>query len=85
MRNRQLIRQWAILRAMAASSRGVHFRELAFEHAVSVRTVRRDVDALQQAGFPVVERVADDFGRVRWHLLGSLFAETAPTNAGAGA
>ncbi len=68
-RNRQVVRQWEVLRRLEAGPATVD--ELAAgvgDARVTVRTIYRDLDALQAARFPLVnERHAD--GRVRWHLL----------------
>lgn len=69
MRNRQVVRQWTLLRRLARS-RGNTLRTLSNELGVAGRTIRRDLDALQEAGFPLVDEIADDRGTVQWRLLG---------------
>lgn len=64
-RNAEVIRQWTILREIEASS-GVTIRQLAEMTGVTTRTIRRDLEALQEAGFPLYD-VADD-GSKRWKL-----------------
>jgi predicted DNA-binding transcriptional regulator YafY len=69
-RNDQVTRQWHILRLLE-SSRGITIDELherlPVDHARHVRTVRRDLEALEAAGFPLLnERVG---GNVRWRLM----------------
>ena len=64
-RNSELIRQWTMLRELA-SSRSNTIPKLARTLGVSTRTVRRDLEALQAAGFPVEE---DDVnGSKYWSL-----------------
>lgn len=65
-RGNQLIRQWRILRALESSRYGRTAAELHDEVAElgSVRTVYRDLQALEAAGFPLYQ---DDGGR--WRLL----------------
>lgn len=53
MRNSELVRQWQILRTIDAAPAGVSVRRLARERHVHPRTIRRDIDALERAGFPV--------------------------------
>ena len=56
LRQRGLIRQWKLLRALeAVQPRGLSWAQLqtAAEEAVCVRTLRRDIDTLTLAGFPV--------------------------------
>lgn len=60
-----LLRQWYLL--VALSARGVAVRELAEEHGVTQRTIRRDLDTLRQAGFPLEETRAEH-GRKLWKL-----------------
>src|SRR3954469_4894488 len=65
MRNAEVIRQWAILRDLE-SSRRVTIDDLAERTGVSTRTIRRDLEALQSAGFPLFDEVYD--GRKYWTL-----------------
>lgn len=65
MRNAEVIRQWAILRDLEASRR-LTIDDLASRTGVSTRTIRRDLEALQSAGFPLFDEVHD--GRKYWTL-----------------
>lgn len=67
-RNAEVIRQWNILRTVEAAKNGVSIDSLARQEKVTTRTIRRDLDALQQAGFPLYDDRAD--GRTRWKLNG---------------
>lgn len=62
-----LIRQWILLRTLAARKYGATVKELAQEAEVSVKTIRRDLETFQSAGFPLKE-VVGDFGRKKWRL-----------------
>lgn len=53
MRGDQLARQWRIVRAIEATSSGLTVAELAKREGIGVRTIYRDLIALQQAGFPL--------------------------------
>lgn len=53
MRNSELIRQWKILQSIDGTPTGVSVRRLATKHSVHQRTIRRDIEALEQAGFPI--------------------------------
>jgi proteasome accessory factor B len=53
-RNSELIRQWTLLRQLAAS-RTSTIPKLAADLAVTTRTIRRDLAALQAAGFPIYD------------------------------
>ncbi len=68
-RNQEVIRQWKILHAMESSRHGASIDALAEELDVTTRTIRRDLAALQEAGFPLYDE-RDDDGRVRWRLDG---------------
>ena len=66
MRNAEVIRQWKILKTIEAG-RFIGSAQLAAEHGVTERTIRRDVEALQEAGFPLYDDRAD--GRKVWRLV----------------
>ncbi len=65
MRNAEVIRQWSILRDLEASRRAT-IDDLAQRTGVSTRTIRRDLEALQLAGFPLFDEVHD--GKKYWTL-----------------
>jgi len=67
MRGEQLARQWQLLQRLARSRAGVGLDTLATELECTRRTVYRDLDALQYAGFPVVSERRD--GRVLYRFL----------------
>jgi len=68
-RGDQLSRQWKIIRRLISSRRGKSVRELAAELSCHHRTVYRDLEALQVAGFPIYkERVGN---KIHWALLDS--------------
>ena len=58
-RNAEVIRQWTILREIEAS-RGATIRRLAASTGVTTRTIRRDLEALQEAGFPLYDEPRED-------------------------
>ena len=66
-RNAEVIRQWKILRTLEASRHGESVAGLARQCGVTQRTIWRDVAALQEAGFPLVDEITD--GRTRWKLM----------------
>ena len=68
-RNQEVIRQWKVLHALESSRHGAAIDALAKELDVTTRTIRRDLAALQEAGFPIYDE-RDDEGRVRWRLDG---------------
>ena len=65
MRNAEVIRQWHILREIEASRRTT-IHGLARKTDVTTRTIRRDLEALQLAGFPLYDELVD--GRKYWKL-----------------
>lgn len=68
-RGDQLARQWRILQSLIASRRGKTAADLARELEYHWRTVYRDLEALQQAGFPIfTDRVE---GKNLWRMLDS--------------
>jgi len=62
-----LTRQWILLRILSSRRYGATAKELAEELEVSLKTVRRDLTALQTAGLPV-EEVVLDRGLKRWRI-----------------
>jgi len=64
-RNAQLIRQWAILKQIE-TNRWTTITDLADNHIVSTKTIRRDLAALMEAGFPLYDERYD--GKVYWRL-----------------
>ncbi|MCM2256311.1 MAG: transcriptional regulator [Vicinamibacteria bacterium] len=66
MRNAEVIRQWRILKTIEAG-RYTSSKELADEHGVTERTIRRDIEALQEAGFPLYDD--ETGGRRIWRLV----------------
>jgi len=73
-RNAEVIRQWTILRDIEqARAAGVTIDELAARCAVTTRTIRRDLQALEEAGFPIYDDRSGEDGRTRWRLNGQAF------------
>jgi predicted DNA-binding transcriptional regulator YafY len=66
-RGDQLARQWKIIQSLLASSRGKSAADLASELACHSRTVYRDLEALQVAGFPLYTEREE--GRSLWAIL----------------
>jgi len=64
-RNAQLIRQWAILKHVE-TNRWTTILDLAERHFVSTKTIRRDLGALMEAGFPLYDERYE--GKVYWRL-----------------
>lgn len=71
-RNAEVIRQWHTLRDLDSSRRGISINELAAAREVTTRTIRRDLAALEQAGFSIYSERHDD-GMTRWKLNGAPF------------
>jgi predicted DNA-binding transcriptional regulator YafY len=70
-RNAEVIRQWQVLRAIDAARNGVPIAKVASAQGVHQRTIRRDIEALSKAGFPLYDdRVA---GRIVWKLSAKPF------------
>jgi predicted DNA-binding transcriptional regulator YafY len=66
MRNAEVIRQWKILKTIEAG-RFTGAPKLAAAFGVTERTVRRDIEALQEAGFPLYDDRID--GKKVWRLV----------------
>jgi predicted DNA-binding transcriptional regulator YafY len=73
-RNAEVIRQWTILREIErARATGVTIDDLAARCGVTTRTIRRDLQALEEAGFPLFDDRTRDDGRTRWSINGQAF------------
>ena len=73
-RNAEVIRQWTILREIeGARAAGTTIDDLASLCGVTTRTIRRDLQALEEAGFPVYDDRSHDDGRTRWRINGQAF------------
>lgn len=72
MRNAEVIRQWHVLREIETRRTGVTIQELASLVDVSTRTIRRDLQALQEAGFAVYDE-GEENATKRWRLDGAPF------------
>ena len=70
-RNQEVIRQWRVLHALESSRHGATIDALAGELEVTTRTIRRDLAALQEAGFALYDE-RDDNGRVHWRIDGQV-------------
>ncbi len=73
-RNDQVTRQWHLLRHLEAATRGATLQDLAAALPPDLtkhqRTIRRDLEAQEAAGFPLLTERAE--GRVVWKLLEGL-------------
>jgi predicted DNA-binding transcriptional regulator YafY len=73
-RNAEVIRQWTILREIErARGIGVTIDDLASLCTVTTRTIRRDLQALEEAGFPLFDNKEHDDGKTRWSINGQAF------------
>lgn len=66
MRNQSLIRSLGIIRRLE-SPIGSTIAELAEDAGVTTRTIRRDLEAIQSAGVPLIDEV-DTESRRRWRV-----------------
>lgn len=62
-----LVRQWILLKTLASRRYGATVQEMAQELNVHEKTIRRDLEAFQTAGFPLEETVGER-GRKNWRL-----------------
>lgn len=66
-RNNQIIRQWKLLQALESNRFGLTLDELAVQLVVTPMTVRRDLTALLDAGFPIFDEIVEA-GHKRWRI-----------------
>lgn len=76
-RNRELIRQWTLLQRVA-TRRDWTITKLAEHLQVTTRTIRRDVNALEAAGFPLYN--SGDAGEKYWRLDARSLLDALPRN-----
>ena len=76
-RNAELVRQWEILRDIDGARYGIAVAKLAAERGVCERTIRRDIDALCRAGFPLRDEKIT--GTTMWKLAGRPFGRLEET------
>lgn len=67
-RNALIVRMLALVADLSRRD-GCDLYELAARHRVAVRTIRRDIDALAEAGVPLIGE--DDGRRKRWRIEGA--------------
>lgn len=75
-RGEQIVRHWRLLQMLQCRGTGLTLRELTEELDVSERTIQRDIEFLQEVGFPV-EFEEDDAARRHWRLPHDYF-QSAP-------
>ena len=73
-RGDQLGRQWRIIQILISSRSGKSAAELAAELDCRPRTIYRDLNALQMAGFPIYTKAVD--GRNLWSVLDTVKHQT---------
>jgi predicted DNA-binding transcriptional regulator YafY len=71
MRNAEVIRQWYLLRMLESTRQGVTVQQLAQDLNVTTRTIWRDLAALQEVGFPLIDE--KDGRQSRWKLAAPAF------------
>jgi len=76
MRGDQLVRQWRIIRAIEASPNGLTVTEIAQREEIGIRTIYRDLEALQAAGFPPYTKRVEKVNR--WAFIGTFEFKTPP-------
>jgi predicted DNA-binding transcriptional regulator YafY len=73
----EVVRQWEILRDIDAARSGITVGKLAAERGVCDRTIRRDLEALARAGFPIYDDKVN--GSSMWKLRAKPFARLEET------
>ena len=67
-RNNQVIRQWQLIHHLEAASQGATLEELVegvpADYRKHPRTIRRDLEALEASGFPLLTEKVDGRGVV---------------------
>ncbi len=63
----RLVRQWLLIRALSTRPEGVSVQQLSRESQVSEKTIRRDLQVLARAGFPLAEQTGPH-GKKLWKV-----------------
>ena len=81
-RGRAFVRLFVALQTLQAARGGVTLEQLAEECGVTTRTVRRDLEVLQEVGIPLVDELVDvdatDRPKRFWRVLGRSLADVRP-------
>lgn len=75
-RNEQIVRVLRMLRDLDRTG-GATLYELAERYGTTVRTIRRDLEALEEAGIPLKKELAPDSSKHRWMVDGDGTARLA--------
>jgi len=76
-RNSELVRQWETLRDIDGARNGITIPKLAAMRKVHQRTIRRDIDALCRAGFPLYDDKIN--GTTMWKMRAKPFRSLEET------
>jgi len=76
MRGDQLARQWRIIRAIESSPNGLTVAEIAGREETGIRTIYRDLEALQSAGFPLYTEKVERSNR--WAFIDTFNRKVPP-------
>ena len=71
-RGEQITRHWNLLKILQTRGEGLTLKDLTEEFEVTDRTVQRDIEILQEMGFPI-EFEEGDFGRRHWRMPHDFF------------
>jgi predicted DNA-binding transcriptional regulator YafY len=82
MRGDFLARQWRLIKAIAASNQGMSAAQLAEQEKVELRTVYRDLQTLQDAGFPLFGK--RDGRSTKWSIVDPVKGKGMPAPFTAG-
>jgi predicted DNA-binding transcriptional regulator YafY len=74
-RHNEIVRQWEIIRTLEESAHGKGLRALAEQLSVTQRTIRRDLDVIERAGFMLDHITVND--ERRWTLKRDFFRGVA--------
>jgi predicted DNA-binding transcriptional regulator YafY len=78
VRGDQVIRQWRLVRLLASTKMGRSIPDLQRELEVTSRTVRRDLESLEHAGFPLISETRR--GDVLWRFIDGYQPESSVTD-----